>query len=79
MPFSCSDIKLAQMNKAQVRKYVQVTSDLCVTSNPIINFHYKRGHIQELSIFLNNDLQLAQQSWEKILTHPQVISNVYVK
>lgn len=51
MPFPCSDIKLAQMNKAQVRKYVQVPSNLCVTSNPIINFNYKRGHRQELSIF----------------------------
>lgn len=79
MPFPCSDIKLAQMNKAQVRKYVQVPSNLCVRSNPIINFHYKRGHRQELSIFLNNDLHFTQQSWVKILTHPQVISNVYVE
>lgn len=68
MPFPWSDIKLCTSPKQS-----------SVTSNPIINFHYKRGHTQELSIFLNNDLHFTQQSWVKILTHPQVISNVYVE
>lgn len=69
---ACSDTELSQLNKAQIRTYLEVTINLCVK----FTFPTRYGPDRNKTFFLNNYLELAQLTLGQVQEHI-LITNLY--